>query len=97
MHVWFTFQLEEEAGKLYERIMEDQITLGGAADTIISIQRWIEKWSLVLWRRAFREFFFKNSTFLKKVEFLSQADTEKVMKRAVMRYFFRELLPSGSI
>ena len=51
-------QLEEEAGKLYDLIMEeDQITLGAAADTIIPIQRWIEKWSLVLWKRAFREFF----------------------------------------
>ena len=91
-------QLEEEAGKLYDLIMdEDQITLGAAADTIIPIQRWIEKWSLVLWKRAFQEFFSRNSTFLKKVEFLSQADTEKAMKRAVMRYFFRELLPSGAI
>ena len=45
-------QLEEEAGKLYDLIMEeDQITLGATADTIIPIQRWIEKWSLVLWKR----------------------------------------------
>ena len=65
-------ELEEEAGKLYDLIMEeDQITLGAAADTIVPIQRWIEKWSLVLWKRAFQEFFSRNSTFLKKVEFLS--------------------------
>ena len=76
---------------------EDQITLSAAANTIISIQRWIEKWSLVLWKRAIQEFFSRNSTFSKKVKFLSQADTEKAMKRAVMRYFFRELLPSGTI
>ena len=76
---------------------EDQITLSFAADSIVPIQRWIEKWSLVLWRRAFREFFSRNSTFSKKVEFLSQADTEKAMKRAVMRYFFRELLLAGAI
>ena len=92
------FQLEEEAGKLYDLIMvEDQITLSSAADSIVPIQRWIEKWSLVLWKRAFREFFSRNSTFSKKVEFLSQANTEKAMKRAVMRYFFRELLPAGAI
>ena len=98
MPVWFTFQLEDEVGKLYEMIMEeDQITLSGATDSVIPIQRWLKKWSLVLWRRAFREFFSKNSTFSKKVEFLSQADTEKAMKRVVMRYFFRELLPSGAI
>ena len=91
-------QLEEETGKLYDRIMdEDQIVLGAAADTIIPIQRWIEKWSLVLWKRTFREFFSRNSTFSKKVEFLSQADTEKALKRVVMRYFFRELLSSGAI
>ena len=76
---------------------EDQITLNAAADSIVPIQRWIEKWSLVLWRWAFREFFSKNSTFLKKVEFLSQPDMEKAMKRAVIRYFFHELLPSGAI
>ena len=78
MPVWFLFQLEEEAGKLYDMIMEeDQITLNVAADNIVPIQRWIEKWSLVLWRRAFREFFSKNSTFSKKVEFLSQADQRR--------------------
>ena len=98
MPVYLLFQLEEEAGKLYDLIMEeDQITLSSAADSIVPIQRWIEKWSLVLWRRAFQEFFSRNSTFLKKVEFLSQADTEKAMKRAVMRYFFRELLPASAI
>ena len=96
--MWFLFQQEEEDGKLYDMIMEeDQITLSAAVDSIAPIQRWIEKWSLVLWRRAFQEFFSKNSTFLKKIEFLSQADTEKAMKRAVMKYFFRELLPSGAI
>ena len=98
MHICFTFQLEEEVGKLYQRIMEeDQITLVGVADSILPIHKWIEKWSLVLWRRAFREFFSNNSTFSKKVEFLSQADTNKAMKRAVMRYFFCELFPSGTI
>ena len=98
MHVCCTFQLEEEAGKLYQKIIdEDQITLANVADRVLSIDRWIEKWSLVLSRRTFREFFSKNSTFSKKVEFLSQSDTKKAMKRAVMRYFFRELLPSGAI
>ena len=98
MPVYLLFQLEEEVGKLYDLIMEeDQITLSATADNIVPIQRWIEKWLLVLWRRAFREFFSRNSTFSKKVEFLSQPDTEKAMKRAVMRYFFRELLPSGAI
>ena len=76
---------------------EDQITLNAVADSIVPIHRWIEKWSLVLWRQAFQEFFSRNSTFLKKVEFLSQVDMEKAMKRAVMRYFFHELLPSGAI
>ena len=54
MPVYLLFQLEEEAGKLYDLIMEeDQITLSSAADSIVPIQRWIEKWWLVLWRRAF--------------------------------------------
>ena len=98
MPIFLLFQLEEEAGKLYDMIMEeDHITLSAAANSIVPIQRWIERWSLVLWRRAFREFFSRNSTFSKMVKFLSQADTEKVMKRAVMRYFLRELLPSGAI
>ena len=96
MHVCCTFQLEEEAEKLYQKIIEDKITLAGTADNIFSIHRWIEKWSLVLWRRAFQEFFSKNSTFLKKVEFLLQSDIEKAMKK-VMRKFFRKLLPSGAI
>ena len=98
MPYYLMLQLEEEAGKLFDLIMEeDQITLSASADNIVPIQRWIEKWSLVLWRRAFREFFSRNSTFSKKIEFLSQADTEKAMKRAVMRYFFRKLLQSGAI
>ena len=46
---------------------------------------------------SFSRIFSRNSTFSKKVDFLSQADTEKAMKRAVMRYFFHELLPSGAI
>ena len=98
MPLFLMFQLEEEAGKLYDLIMvKDQNTLSSATDSIVPIQRWIEKWSLVLWKRAFREFFSRNSTFSKKVEFLSQADTEKAMKRAVMRYFFHGLLPAGAI
>ena len=98
MPYYLMLQLEEEARKLFDLIMEeDQITLSAFADNIVPIQRWIEKWSLVLWRRVFREFFSRNSTFSKKIEFLSQADTEKAMKRVVMRYFFRELLPSGAI
>ena len=75
MPIFLLFQLEEEASKLYDLIMEeDQITLNAVADSIVPIQRWIEKWSLVLWRQAFREFFSRNSTFSKKVEFLSTSE-----------------------
>ena len=61
------------------------------------IRKWIEKWSLLLWRRAFRELFAKNSGYTKKLEFLSQAETEKALRRTVMRYFLRELIPMRAI
>ena len=92
------FQLEEEGGKLFAKIIEeDKIQLSGNIHNVQLIERWIEKWSLFLWKRAFRDIFSKGSSFSKKAEFLSLAETEKALRRTVMRYFFCELVPMHAI
>ena len=45
----------------------------------------------------FCDIFSKGSSFSKKVEFLSQAKTEKALRRTVMRYFLCELIPMCAI
>ena len=70
------------------------------SDNIQSVQpieRWIEKWSLLLQKRAFCDIFSKGFSFSKKAAFLSQAETEKALRRRVMRYFFREVVPMRAI
>ena len=90
--------MEEERGKLYARIIEeDKIMLSDNIQSVQPIERWIEKWSLLLWKRAFCDIFSKGFSFSKKAEFLSRAETEKALKRTVMRYFFREVVPMHAI
>lgn len=61
------------------------------------IGTWIESHSITLWGKAFKEFFSKDGTYTKKELFLVQAGTENAMKRAILRYFWRELVIKGAI
>jgi hypothetical protein len=73
---------------------EDKIQVNtDVTHNVVTIERWIEKWSLLLWKRAFRDNFSKTSSYSKKSDFLAQPDTEKALRRTVMRYFYRELVP----
>lgn len=91
--------MEEEASNLLQKILaDDKIELKvNAGNPIVAIDRWISSFTCTLWKRVFCDFFVKGSTYSKGREFLAQHDTEKAVKRAVLRYFYMELLLKKAI
>lgn len=92
-------QLEEESSILFEKILQnDKIVLKIDEDNcVVAIYKWILSFSCTLWKRAFCDFFGKGATYSKGREFVAQLDTKKAAKRAVLQYFFMELLPKKAI
>lgn len=95
-----TLQLEDEAGKRLAKIIEEDkihVITEGLPNPPQDIGSWIESRSITLWGKAFKDFFGASGTFTKGQPFLNQSETEKALKRAILRYFWRELLPKGAI
>ena len=100
MNLILQMQLEEEAVIRYEKIVEeDKIVLKteDLPNPVEDIGSWIESHCITLWGKAFKEHFGKDGTYDKTKTFLSQAGTENAMKRAILRYFWRELVVKGAI
>ena len=91
--------MEEAASNLFGKIVDDdKIVLRVDDDNpVVSIDKWILSYCCTLWKRVFREFFGNKATYSKGREFLAQHDTEKAARRAVLRYFYMELLPKKAI
>ena len=94
------WQLEDEATKRFEMIVEEDgifLKSSGLDTPVDDIGTWIASHCITLWGKAFKDFFPKAGTFTKKQPFLAQAGAEDAMKRAILRYFWRELVVKGAI
>ena len=93
-------QLEEEAINRFEKIMEENVIILITEDlpnpwTILELGL-----SLILLfcvERLSKNFFSNDDIYTKKKLFFVQAGTENAIKRAILRYFWRELVIKGTI
>lgn len=79
--------------------MEDNIVLKteGLANPIQEIGSWIESKCITLWCKVYPSHIGQRLNHSKGEEFTAQPDCENVAKRAVLRYFWRELVANGAL
>ena len=96
----FLLQLEEEATKLFNLIVEeDKIILltEGLVEPVLPVDRWVMRSACRFWKRSFKEFLAADALFTKTKEFHTQAETAKAVKRMVVRYFHFELMKKKAV
>ena len=96
----FFLQLEEETTKLYNLIIEEekiQLNSEELLEPVIPIGRWVMRSGCRFWKRSFREFLAADALFTKTKDFHTQNDTDKAVKRMIIRYFHFELLKKKAL
>ena len=80
-------------------ILENNIVVKteGLPNPIPSIGKWMEVKSMTLWTKVFSSHIKKGGSYSKSQEFMAQDNCEKIVKRVVMRYFWRVLVAKGAL